>query len=98
VFDLFGRARLRELESTLREEESFKVRFQRELAAYVVMRNGIFVEHPAKSFPSRDGVHLELRCVRCHTDEHHTWYSDNFLIWPCPTVKLILAIQETENA
>lgn len=93
MFDLFGRER-RSLAAALEEEKRFKGRFKRRLAAFEVMRDAILNEHLPSPFPAPDGVRLELRCVRCHTDEHHTRHSDNYLLWPCPTVAPILATAE----
>jgi hypothetical protein len=78
--------RIADLEAENVELSAFTERSRRELAAHRKILQAIFAEHPPMPVTARSGVHIELRCKRCQTDEHHTWANDNHVPWPCPTL------------
>ncbi len=59
----------------------------------------VLAEHQPEVVRPLSGPHLELRCKRCRTDEHHTMANENRMLWPCPTVASFIryAVNETQE-
>jgi hypothetical protein len=79
------------IEMDLAEMQDFVSAARREIEEYGGAFRRIWEEHQPLAVSVRErGSRLELRCSRCATDEHHTWTVDNQLVWPCPTVRVLL--------
>lgn len=60
------------------------------IANYDKVMRAILDEHTPFMTKQRSGIGYVTRCVRCQTDEHHVWATDNHMLWPCPTVAPLL--------
>ncbi|WP_405137443.1 hypothetical protein [Nocardia sp. NBC_01388] len=83
-------SRIADLEADLAELHGFNTRSRETAAQHTKILRAIYAEHQPILTQDRDRA-FELRCRRCHTDEHHTWHSDNYMPWPCPTVAPFVA-------
>jgi hypothetical protein len=72
------------------ELRSINDRCRTTIAEYNKIMRAIVDEHTPFMTGKRSGVGYEVRCVRCQTDEHHVWATDNHMPWPCPTVAPLL--------
>jgi hypothetical protein len=81
-----------DLEQEVGELSRFNARSREQRPKYDKILLDVYAEHQPMAVKSRDDVILELRCCRCQTDEHHTWKTDNYLPWPCPTIAPFVAI------
>ncbi|MGW2666073.1 hypothetical protein ACWCW7_34400 [Nocardia tengchongensis] len=83
--------RIEDLEGEVRELRGFAARGREERERRDEIFKAIYAEHQPMLIPARDSVVYELRCRRCRTDEHHTWGTDYYLPWPCPTLAPFVA-------
>jgi hypothetical protein len=72
------------------ELRSINDRCRTTIAKYDKAMRAILDEHAPFVARRYDGDGYETRCVRCRTNEHHTWATGNHMPWPCPTVAPLL--------
>jgi len=84
--------RIAELEADAAEDEAMRADMRARLQRHDEILKGVWAEHQPIAVPRLGEPVLELRCMRCQSDEHHTWKTDNYLPWPCPTLAPFVAI------
>lgn len=75
-----------DIENENAELDQIRGRLLKERDAYRRALSKVLAEHQPMVVEPLGGPGLQLRCRRCHTDEHHTVAHDNHMLWPCPTL------------